>query len=570
MRSVWFALLCMPVLAAAQQLGTVPSQTGQQQQSNTPPPPPTRPEDLCTIEGQAVNALTGEPVKKAQVIMNNLGGRANANLGAITDAAGHFTIEKIDPGRYNISAERNGYVHFQYGARTPDRPGAPVTLDPGQKRRDLVLKLVPQGVITGKVLDEDGEPVEYAQIRAMRYAFVRGKRQMAGGVTSGTDDLGEYRIYGLSPGKYYISASYRRHSSMTPTQDRQPAAEANEGYAPTYFPGTTDPGSASAIQVPAGAMLGGVDITLRKARTVRIRGHLVNPAGEELPPFVSIRVVPRDGVFLNSPYMARAGRGGVFEIRDLTPGAYMLLAQWSDENKFRMVRQPVEVGNSNLDDVTVLLTPAMSLKGQLRVDGTADVNLGSANILLTPQGPMPMGMANARADEDGMFTLDNVNADSYAVTVRGLPPTFFVKSIRMGDTDALDAGLDLTQGSAGTLDILVSPNGGEIDGVVANSKGEFASGATVVLVPDAAHRQRTDLFKTTATDTSGHFSLKGISPGEYKLFAWEDIEPGAYQDPEFLAPFENQGESVTIREGSRENRQLKLIPAESTPKNAGS
>ena len=98
-------------------------------------------------------------------------------------------------------------------------------------------------------------------------------------------------------------------------------------------------------------------------------------------------------------------------------------------------------------------------------------------------------------------------------------------------------------------------------------RGSLHPGATVVLVPDTKHRDHADLFKRTASDTSGHFSIKGISPGEYKLFAWEDVENDAYQDPEFLQPFENQGESVTIREGSHEDRQLKLIPAESTPTN---
>jgi len=132
------------VLAVAQQAGTVSSQAGSTQQPNAPPAQPTRPEDLCAIEGQAVNALTGEPLKKAQITMNNLGGRTNTTPGAVTDAGGRFVIEKIDPGRYNISADRNGFVRFQYGARGPGRPGTPLTLSPGQHTRDLVFRLVPQ------------------------------------------------------------------------------------------------------------------------------------------------------------------------------------------------------------------------------------------------------------------------------------------------------------------------------------------------------------------------------------------------------------------------------------------
>jgi hypothetical protein len=107
----------------------------------------------------------------------------------------------------------------------------------------------------------------------------------------------------------------------------------------------------------------------------------------------------------------------------------------------------------------------------------------------------------------------------------------------------------------------LSPNGGQIDGTVLNTQQQPAGGATVVLVPGTGLREQTRLFKDVATDQTGHFSVKGIAPGDYKLFAWEDIEPGAYQDPEFLKPFESLGETFSIREGSRETTQLKLIPA---------
>jgi alpha-tubulin suppressor-like RCC1 family protein len=139
---------------------------------------------------------------------------------------------------------------------------------------------------------------------------------------------------------------------------------------------------------------------------------------------------------------------------------------------------------------------------------------------------------------------------------------------------ALYANYGQTNVPAGLSNVVAIAAGGDhslalkADGSVVDVSGNPASGATVVLVPDAAHRQRADLFKRTVTDTAGHFTLTGVSPGEYRLFAWEDVETGAYQDPEFLQPFESKGESITIREGGHESRQLKLIPTESTPKSA--
>jgi hypothetical protein len=167
MRFVFFALLTLPMLSAEPQSATVSLQARGQQLPNSPPVQPTRPEDLCSVEGQAVNALTGDPVKRAQITMKNLGGRANTTRGAVTDANGHFLIQDVEPGGYNLSAERNGFVRLQYGAQGPDRPGSPVLLNPGQKIRDLLFRLLSQGVIAGRVVDEDGEPVENVQIRAM-------------------------------------------------------------------------------------------------------------------------------------------------------------------------------------------------------------------------------------------------------------------------------------------------------------------------------------------------------------------------------------------------------------------
>jgi len=175
-----------------------------------------------------------------------------------------------------------------------------------------------------------------------------------------------------------------------------------------------------------------------------------------------------------------------------------------------------------------------------------------------------MGRPDASVKQDSSFTLENVPVDTYRVTVSGLPENFYMKAIRMGDADALDAGLDLTHGASGALDIEISPNGGQVEGAVQKEDSKPAGGSIVLLVPDS-HRQQFNLFKTATADQLGHFSLKGIAPGDYKLFAFEQMEWGAYQDPEFLKLYEDQGKAVAIREGSRETAQLKVIPDETAP-----
>lgn len=550
MRFVGIALAIGPLWLAAQQPAAAP-------QAN---PQPTRPEDKCSIEGQVVNAQTGDPLKKAHVRLFSNDGQQNNNYSTTTDAGGHFVIQEIDPGTYTALAERNGFTQSQYGARGTIRGATPLPLSPGQRVRDVNFRLVPFGVIAGRVLDEDGEPVEHVQVTVTRNAH--GRRQGAQVGNGQTDDLGEYRIFGLEAGKYYLSATYRQQNMAA--QERTPANAPDEGYAPTFYPGTNDATAAVAIDVVPGAQLRGVDVTLLKTRTLRIRGKVINGLGERLPQPVFLTVLPREKAAMGMGFYPRAmtqvrNADSTFELRGMTPGAYVLMAQCWDEGKVYVARQSVDVGNNNVDNVSLLLTAGIELKGTVRADGPSGTALDNLQVSLAPQEMMRMGMQGAKVGDDGSFSLSNVQPAIYTVTVFGMPETFYIKSIRMGDTDALETGLDLTHGGAGLLEILLSPNGGQVDGSVGDPQQPAASSAVVVLAPDGRRREQTAFFKTATTDAQGHFTIKGIAPGDYKLFAWEQSEDPDYQDPEFLKPYENQGEAVTIREGSHESVQLKLI-----------
>jgi hypothetical protein len=162
---------------------------------------------------------------------------------------------------------------------------------------------------------------------------------------------------------------------------------------------------------------------------------------------------------------------------------------------------------------------------------------------------------------NGSFLLKNVFDDDYELYVDGLPANDFLKSARLGGLDVLAAGVTIdSKQTPGLLDILISPNGARIDGVVSKDQKPF-QGASVTLVPDPPHRSEKRLFVLTTTDQLGHFSFQGVPPGDYKVFAWESLDTGAYRSAEFLQPFENQGESVHISEGSSVSVQVDLIPA---------
>jgi len=550
MRFVGIAMAIGPLWLAAQQPAAAPQANSQ----------PTRPEDKCSIEGQVVNAQTGEPLKKAHVRLFGNDGQQNNNYSTTTDAGGHFVIQEIDPGTYTVFAERNGFTQAQYGVRGTSRGAMPLPLGAGQRMRDVNFRLVPFGVIAGRVLDEDGEPVEHVLVTATRYAHGRNQGAQAGNAGH-TDDLGEYRIFGLEAGKYYLSATYRQQNMMA-AQDRTPAGAPDEGYAPTFYPGTNDPAGAVAIEVAPGAQLRGVDVTLLKTRTMRIRGKVINGQGERLPQPVYLMLFPREkaamGFYPRATTQVR-NADSTFELRGITPGAYILMAQCWDEGKAYGARQSVDVGNNNVDNISLLLTAGMELKGTVRVEGPGGAALGNLQVALAPQEMMRVGMQGAKVGDDGSFSLSSVPAAVYTVSVNGMPETFYIKSIHMGEADALETGLDLTHGGAALLEILLSPNGGQVDGSVGDLREAAGSGAALVLAPEGPRRNQRTFFKMANSDAQGHFTIKGIAPGDYKLFAWEQSEDPDYQDPEFLKPYENQGEAVTIREGSHETVQLKLI-----------
>jgi hypothetical protein len=135
-----------------------------------------------------------------------------------------------------------------------------------------------------------------------------------------------------------------------------------------------------------------------------------------------------------------------------------------------------------------------------------------------------------------------------------------VKSIRMGNQDVLEDGLDLTRGVPESIEIAVSGKPGAVEGMVAGAKGAAAAGITVALVPqDAKRRQWAAWYGSATTDLHGKFSMAGLHPGEYKLFAWDDVEDTAWMDPEYLKPQESKGTLVKVVEGGLEKVELKVI-----------
>jgi 5-hydroxyisourate hydrolase-like protein (transthyretin family) len=428
------------------------------------------------------------------------------------------------------------------------------------------MRMTPHGVIAGRVLDEEGEPVSGVNVQVMRQQYIQGRKQMARMNGASTNDLGEYRIFGLAPGRYFLSAETRPNPMLPQTEDE---------YVTTFFPRTTDAAAAAPIDVTPGAQLRNMDIALAKAHTVTLRGRVVSevraPGGVENGPRSSFNVmlsarnamVAGGGLSRGAPVTPQ----GTFEFRGVTPGSYFVIGAMNSSRNFA-VRVPLQVGGSNIEGISLTIRDGVPVSGRLRVEGETTESLAQVRVMLQQAeigamfGPIPTAQ---QAKEDGSFQMDNVGADRYMVLVNGLPEGFYVKSVRSANLDVLAGGLEIAGSSPAPLEVVLSPLAGQVSGTVLDPKTQKpAVSMTVVLIPqEKERRDREAVYKTVTSDASGQFTFKSVAPGDYRVYAWEDAEYGAWMDPDFLKPLESRGETVSIQEGRRQAIQVNLISADS-------
>ena len=567
-------LLLLPIILIAQativggggagsfnRVGTMSTQQPVQAQ-------PTKPEDLCSVEGQVVNAVTGEPIRRADISLIRSEPRQGetgppTSYSAQSNSSGQFAMKDIEPGKYVLTGKRKGYVSFAYGARRTMQPTT-LSLIRQQHMTDLALKLTPQAVITGRILDAEGEPVADARVALEGYQYINGRKQLMPRFSGGghtTNDLGEYRLFGVAPGKYYLKATAMLAGQMFPG-DRSASAGPEEDYVPTYYPGTVDPASASQLDVPAGGQLNGIDLVLSKGRTVHVKGHITHgmPGGQ----FISIFLTPRNPGPMVSPMRNnQIDAAGNFDIGNVTPGQYTLRASLNEGGTSRQAHVLVDVGGANVEGLNIVIGPGITVKGHLRAEGDS-ADLSNVRLILQPRDPGGMMFGSqGKANADGLFEISNAAPDRYYLYVGGLPSGAYVKAIRSGQVDVLASGLDMTgDASPADMEVVISPKVAAISGVAQNpNTGNPMPGAMVVLIPqDQQRKEQQTYYKFVASDQNGAFSLTDLTPGEYKAYAWEDIEIGAYMDPDFMKPIEEKGEAVSLQEGQQKTLTLKVIP----------
>jgi carboxypeptidase family protein len=539
----------------------------------------------ATVQGRVAKDPGGEPVKKALIELIAENQNEGGDYTAVTGGDGGFRVEGVVPGRYHLFVERTGYLEVEKHHTRSD--GRVLALTAGQEVTDLLVRLQAAAVVEGRVTDEDGDPLPDAQVAVLRQTFVAGRTHWQQAGAERTNDLGEYRIAGLAAGNYYVSVSPPPNfksliaaASNAPSPDlraderpnnsntNDSSASAATAYAVTYYPGTQDLRQASAVQLRAGDDFP-ANFSLAPSPSVVVRGSIANLGAGS-----SALVMLQSKDFNLTLNGAEIRKDGSFEIRDVAPGAYTVVATVSGATPL-MARQALEVGPENVESLRLLPQAGGWVHGRLRVESRSAARLDSSRFLLALRsaegdddvlGALSLGEGFgtvAHVSGDGSFEWKNVPPGRYYIELAGDPGAsvdWFIKSIAAGGREATDTGFSVGGGVA-AVELLASANGAVVDGVAVDAKGEPLANATVVAVPDTRLRARTDRYRKTVSDQSGHFTLHGLPPGEYTLLAWESVDGEAYYNPEFLKSYEGQGTVLRVSEGERKSLQLAVIPA---------
>ena len=569
------------------------------------------------ISGSVVVAGTGQPARRARVTLNGTEGGGLRTT--ITDEDGRYAFRDLGAGRYNLSVSKSGHVGVTFGQTRPGRPGTPIQLAEGQQFA-ANLQLPRGSVITGTVLDEYGEPTPGTQVRVMRYAMQGGRRTLQQSGSGSTDDRGIYRVYGLQPGDYIVSAVPRNagpamdlprlQAELVQVRERlvaqaaDPAAlrdmagglqpqllqdEQASGYAPVYFPGTVAVAQAGAVTLNLGEERGSVDFQLVRVPMARIDGTVVNSTGQATD---TIQITLTDPAQPPGAFNigARADAEGRFHLANVPPGNYRLVAR-------AVVGQQVAPGGAgpgggrggrplgpqstpirlwgaidipvdgrNLSNVLVTLQQGLTLSGRVTFQGTAaqPADLTRMRVGLSPADPAggPM-LQNAvgTVDASGKFTIASVVPGLYRLTAGGAGNGWYLDSAVVDGQDTLDAPFEVKPGSAPTGAVITfSDRQAQLIGTITNQRGQPAPEQTLILFPadERYWMPQSRRIRSTRPATDGQFTFSGIPPGDYKLVAMVDVETGAWFDPVFLQQIDAASTRITVSEGEKKVQNLQI------------
>jgi hypothetical protein len=527
----------------------------------------------AAIRGLVVAADSGTPLRRAQVRASAQGGGFNGV--AQTDAQGRFELTQLPAGRYFISATRSGYVSLQFGQKAPNQPGTPIEITDGQALDKVNFALPRGGAISGRIVDDLGEPISSVEVHVQRFAYMGGSRRLvpagAQGGNDRTDDLGQFRLYGLPPGEYYVSATLRTMEFMGPNAVVAPGQ--SDGFASTYFPGTTSLGEARRVTVRAGQDVTNVSFALVSARLGRISGRVTTSTGEPYADAM-LMVAPRSDEATGFGFNMTGApiRGdGTFQTSGLPPGTYSLVVQprggpMASETG-EVARMDVPVNGEDVNDVFIVTGRAGIIRGRVVADDGAVLPFrpGQVRIFAQPRDPSRpmMGMRPSVVKDDWTFELSGLT-EAVRLNVGFEVPGggWSVRHAWNDNVDLLDTAVDIGPGQTiEDVELVATQKITELSGQVSDGRNQPVTDASVVVFSEDKDRWTTGsrYLRLSRPDTNGKYTIRLTPAQNYRVVVVRGLEDGQFSDPEFLSRALEYATPFDIGEGEAKVVNVKLV-----------
>jgi sarcosine oxidase gamma subunit len=540
------------------------------------------PAGTAAIAGRVTARDTGRPIKRAHVMASGAGRPFNTT----TDDEGRFRIEGLPAASYTITARRTGYVDGVFGQRRPGNPGTPVAVSDGQQVTSIDVALLRGGVITGHVADEDGAPLAQALVTVHRQQYVRGERQLTPAGMDQSDDRGQFRVFGLPPGDYFVSANAggieRLAQQFLPMLGMGDARVDTTGYAATYYPGVIESGQAARVRLEPGQEVSGIDFPLQLVPLATVRGVVAGgPATVTLLPEGASPGMGggRGG---GGGAMAGVGAGGLggaigaaiggalrgaslravtqadgtFVIPGVTPGRYTIVARSVQGDRGAEAATAVQPLTVTGSEISVALSPApgVTASGTITLEGSGAVvpaALTGFRVSLTPLGPaaaVQRPVRPSQADARGEFSAADIIPGQYLVTGTA-PQGWTMKAVYVDGRDATDQSIAIGASGASGINVIFTDRVTTLSGTVRQSGG--ATGTMVIAyASDEAHWHPHSRYIVAArAGSDGSYRLNTLPPAEYLVIAADDVEQGEWFDPAFLDRMSRHAVRVRLTEG---------------------
>ncbi len=555
-------LLLSPILTAAQtQVFTVQLPPG----TALPQGPPrdnaqSAKAGTATLRGHVVAADSGQPLRKAQVRV--FAPELRENRMTTTDGDGKYEFKELPAGRYTVMAQKGSYVNLQYGQLRPFEPGKPLEILNGQTMEKVDFALPKGGVMTGRILDEFGEPLADAQVAAQRYQNIGGRRRLVpAGRPATTNDIGEFRLFAIPPGQYYVSATLRNVGGMIGDSDDR------SGYAPTYFPGTANMAEAQKVTVGLGQIVGDINMALIQTHTVRVTGVAVDSQGR--PMMGMVMAVPRgDSVMMMFGPPGQIKPDGSFAINGLPPGVYML--QTTGPGGGESASAEVTVGGDDLNGIRLTAAPPSTASGRVVVDPAAAQSLKASTLRLNAQ-PVQADMmifgsniGPAAVNDDLTFEL-KAAPGKMRIGLAGPITGWAVRAVRYRGADVTDSGIEFKANeNLADIEVEITNRLTDVSGLVTNNRGIAQKDFSVVVFPQDRDKwtPTSRYVRTSRPDQDGRFKVNGLPPGSYYAVALDYLDTsGDWSEPDALERLLSKAATFSINEGETKTVDLKIAGA---------